>query len=205
MPMVTSRHVFMCAALLTVGLFVIGCGNPPPIVGGETPFSLGGDSQVKGFAPTPTAFTSPPAEGDHGALEPRPTEPTGAQAPPIEGGLEVSALGNELKFDKPSMSAKGSGKTTVTLYNKASSASLQHNWVLAKLGTVEAVAVAGLSAGPSNAWVAPNDPNVIAHSKLVDGGKSGSVTFDAPQAGKYAFLCSFPGHSGTMNGEFVVE
>ncbi|MBF8299591.1 MAG: Azurin, partial [Dehalococcoidia bacterium] len=70
---------------------------------------------------------------------------------------------------------------------------------------VEEVANAGLVAGASNNYVPSNDPRVIAHTSLVDGGNSGSVTFQAPAPGKYSYMCSFPGHSSLMNGEFIVE
>lgn len=200
----TYRRSLICAAVCATGLLIAGCANPPPIVGGETPFSLGGNSQVKGFAPTATAFTAAAEKGKHPA-EAHPAAPADAGAAPVAGGLEISTVGNELKFDRPSMSAKGGGKITVTLHNKGSSPSLEHNWVLAKAGSVDAVAAAGLSAGPGNAWVAPKDPNIVAHTKLVKGRAADSVTFDAPPAGKYSFLCSFPGHSGSMHGEFAVE
>ena len=46
---------------------------------------------------------------------------------------------------------------------------------------------------------------MIAHTDLIGGGQVTSIEFDAPDAGTYEFLCSFPGHSGLMKGKFIVE
>ena len=45
----------------------------------------------------------------------------------------------------------------------------------------------------------------IAATKLVGGGESVTVEFDAPAAGTYEFLCTFPGHFAIMKGKFIVE
>ena len=40
---------------------------------------------------------------------------------------------------------------------------------------------------------------------MIGGGQTTSITFTAPAAGTYDFICSFPGHSGLMKGKFIVE
>jgi len=50
-----------------------------------------------------------------------------------------------------------------------------------------------------------NFKDVIAHTKMIGGKQSTQVTFTAPAAGTYDFICSFPGHSGLMKGKFLVE
>jgi azurin len=97
------------------------------------------------------------------------------------------------------LTLKHSGKMPVT--------AMGHNWVLTKSGDAGAVASAGLSAGPSNNYVDPADKRVIAHTKLVGGGESTSVTFpmSALKAGEsYTYECTFPGHNGIMSGKLVV-
>lgn len=46
---------------------------------------------------------------------------------------------------------------------------------------------------------------VIAHTKMVSGGESDHVEFVIPRPGVYDFICSFPGHWGTMQGKIVAE
>lgn len=46
---------------------------------------------------------------------------------------------------------------------------------------------------------------MIAHTKLVKGGSSDTIVFTIKDKGVYDFICSFPGHWGTMQGKIVVE
>jgi azurin len=48
-------------------------------------------------------------------------------------------------------------------------------------------------------------PLVIAHTKLVGGGESDKLECTIPQPGVYDYICSFPGHWGTMQGKIVAE
>jgi azurin len=51
-----------------------------------------------------------------------------------------------------------------------------------------------------------NDKSLmIAHSKLLAGGGSDQVEFTISQPGVYPFMCSFPGHWGTMQGKIIAE
>lgn len=47
--------------------------------------------------------------------------------------------------------------------------------------------------------------SIIAHTKMVSGGDSDEVTFIIPKPGVYDFICSYPGHWGTMQGKIVAE
>jgi azurin len=46
---------------------------------------------------------------------------------------------------------------------------------------------------------------VLAHTKLIGGGESVTIEFVAPAKGVYEFICTFPGHSGMMKGNFYVQ
>lgn len=47
---------------------------------------------------------------------------------------------------------------------------------------------------------------IIAHTKLVGGGESDTVTFTVPaETGAYPYICSFPGHSALMQGVLTVK
>ncbi|TRX73985.1 azurin [Pseudomonas mangiferae] len=78
-----------------------------------------------------------------------------------------------------------------------------HNWVLSKTSDMAGITTDGMSAGVDNNYLKADDARVIAHTKLIGGGESDSVTFDVSklQAGEdYQFFCSFPGHSSMMKG-----
>ncbi len=82
-----------------------------------------------------------------------------------------------------------------------------HNWVLALTKHFQDIAQSAASAGLDSGYI-PDDDRIIAHTDLIGGGESTSITFDVSQlkAGNdYTYFCSFPGHYGTMQGKLVVK
>ena len=80
-----------------------------------------------------------------------------------------------------------------------------HDWVLVKTADLSAVAQAGIAAGLANNYLVPGDKRVLAHTKVIGGGQSTSVTFSASILTKGAdlsYLCTFPGHNALMHGKF---
>ena len=78
-----------------------------------------------------------------------------------------------------------------------------HNWVLVKTADVAGVANDGMGAGLPKDYIKAGDTRVIAHTKVVGGGQSTSVTFPTSKltkGGAYTYFCSFPGHSAIMKG-----
>lgn len=47
--------------------------------------------------------------------------------------------------------------------------------------------------------------SIVAHTKLLGPGESDQIKFKVEKAGKYTYVCSFPGHWGTMHGVILVE
>ena len=140
------------------------------------------------------------AKVDHGTGTATKTEKP-AVAGPV--AITVGAAGETLTFDTSSFSASSGAEVTVTFDNP--SANNQHNLVIVQSGTKDDVAVDGTAAGPTNDWVSPGDGRVIANTALINPGGSGDVTFTAPSAGTYQFVCTFPGHNFTMFGDFIVQ
>jgi azurin len=124
--------------------------------------------------------------------------------------LEIT--GNDMiQYDKKQLKV-ASDCTQVELMlthsGKLPAASMGHDWVLVKADDMQAVASDGLAAGAANNYVKKDDARVIAHTKVVGGGESASVTFamSALKKGQsYKYLCTFPGHNALMNGDFIIE
>jgi azurin len=60
-----------------------------------------------------------------------------------------------------------------------------------------------VAAGLPQNYVKAGDARVVAHTKIVGGGESDSVSFAPAKLatdGSYTFFCSFPGHSALMKG-----
>ena len=81
--------------------------------------------------------------------------------------------------------------------------SMGHNFVLIKKD-VDVNEYGLRAAGARDSDYIPEGNNEIAYTKMLGGGESDTITFDAPEPGKYVFICSFPGHYQLMMGEFIV-
>ena len=128
-----------------------------------------------------------------------------AHADPCQ--LEITG-NDQMQYDKPTLTVPASCKeVTVTLHHagKLPREVMGHNWVLVNGADFNAVANAGLGAGLANDYVAPGDQRVLAHTKIVGGGQTSSVTFSTSilkPGGDYRYLCTFPGHNALMRGTF---
>lgn len=119
--------------------------------------------------------------------------------------IDIASAGENLAFDKTTLTVAAGQSVTINFKNN--SAAQQHNWVLVNGGedVASQVANAGLTAGLENAYLPPDRANVIAATEVLNGGQSGSVTFTAPAAGTYLFICTVPGHYPLMQGTLTVN
>lgn len=125
-----------------------------------------------------------------------------ALAPAQKVELEIAAVGSTMTFSKTALTVPAGAEVHLVLKVSPPGA-LSHNWVLVKTGTEESVAAEGLAKGPKENYIAPG-PNVLASTPLVAPGKTGDVTFTAPPAGTYPYICTFPGHYMMMKGVLTV-
>ncbi len=131
--------------------------------------------------------------------------------PVLAAQCDVEIEGSDaMQFNKSSVAVPQSCKQfTVKLKHagKLPKAAMGHNWVLSKTSDMPGVGADGVTAGLDKNYVKPGDSRVIAHTKVVGGGESDSVTFDTAKlkAGEaYTFFCSFPGHSALMKGTLTL-
>ncbi len=115
-----------------------------------------------------------------------------------------------MQFSKSAITVpKTCSQFTVTLKHtgKLPRAAMGHDWVLTTRADEKAVLADAAKAGLANGYLKPGDKRVIAHTKLIGGGESDSVTFDtrALKNGPFVFFCSFPGHETMMHGTLNVE
>lgn len=102
-------------------------------------------------------------------------------APALADECALVIEGNDaMQYNLKEMSVPATCKeVTVTLNHtgKMPVTAMGHNWALANTADYQAVATAGMSAGADNNYLPKDDPRVLAHTKLVGGGESTSVTF----------------------------
>ncbi len=121
----------------------------------------------------------------------------------------IVLVGDDLmKFDKTEIKAKEGQKVKLTLRHKGKMDInvMGHNVVILKQG-VDVATFAGKAATARDTEYIPagSEGDIIAHTKLIGGGQTTSIEFEAPAAGTYDFICSFPGHYAIMKGKFIVE
>lgn len=83
-----------------------------------------------------------------------------------------------------------------------------HNVVLTRSIDARAVAQAGLKAGATHEYVPPDDPRVLARSRLVGSNERTTMWVEVSQlkAGvEYLYFCTFPGHDFSMRGVLRLE
>jgi azurin len=112
---------------------------------------------------------------------------------------------DSLQFDKPTIEVKRScGEVTINFSHQGKLAAniMGHNWVLSNEADLQGIAQDGLAAGLNNNYIKAGDSRVLAHTKVIGGGESTSVTFslDNMTDSEYTYFCSFPGHWAMMKG-----
>ena len=123
--------------------------------------------------------------------------------------LEITGT-DAMQYDKKELSvAADCTQVELTLHHsgKLPAQAMGHNWVLAKTADVSGIASDGVGAGFAKDHIKDGDARVIAHTKIVGGGQSTSVTFPMSKlkAGEsYTYFCSFPGHSSIMKGTLKI-
>lgn len=136
----------------------------------------------------------------------------GFASPVMANDCELTITGNDqMQYDKSELSVPATcDEVTLTLEHagKLPVDTMGHNWVLTTSADFQSVAQAAMGVGKDKQYIPPNDDRIIAHTDLVGGGESTSVTFDISgldAGGDYTFFCSFPGHFAVMNGKFIIR
>ncbi|MBC7981001.1 MAG: Azurin [Armatimonadetes bacterium] len=83
-----------------------------------------------------------------------------------------------------------------------------HNLVILKPDTVIPTFATKCAPAKDSGYIpqdAESKAEIVAHTKLLGGGESDEITFTAPAAGDYPYICSFPGHFAIMQGVMTVK
>src|SRR5574337_84692 len=202
-----TMNIKMTVLALACALALAACSDnsSSPAAPGAAP-SATASAPMQAPAPaasTPaTTPTAPPAAAP--ATDGKPTAVVTDCATEIEGNdamqYNVSSIVVPASCKDFKITLKHTGKLPVT--------AMGHDVVITKASDLKAVDADGMAAGAPNGYVKPNDPRVIAHTSLVGGGETTSVSFAVSKIqgdGPYEFFCSFPGHSGLMHGSISVK
>ena len=113
---------------------------------------------------------------------------------------------NPLAYDTKTISVKVGQKVKLTFNNTHPTLPQPHNFVLGKLGTKDKMMAIAMSAITLvDKGYIPDSPDILAHTGLIQPGKSETVEFVLPAAGEYPYFCTFPGHVAIMNGVLTAQ
>lgn len=114
---------------------------------------------------------------------------------------------DKMQFDRDEIVVWAGQTVVLNLHHsgKMPKSAMGHNFVLID-NTISISDYADLAIKAKDTEYVPvSDGRTLAYTEMIGGGESTSVTFKAPKAGTYDFLCSFPGHYSIMKGKFIVK
>lgn len=128
-----------------------------------------------------------------------------------EDAVTLELTGNDqMQYDKKELSVVAGQKVTLKFKHigKLPEVAMGHNVVILKPGTE--IAPFAMKAAPAkdHGYIPQDEASkglIIAHTEMIGGGEETEITFTAPEAGEYPYLCTFPGHFGVMNGKLTVK
>lgn len=205
--------------LLVVILFLAGCNNSSdqPAAPADTAAQQAADpAETDEVAAVDTMDVDPAETDDVDANEADPVDadpeatsevdPAGDAADASDAVQITLASNDQMQFDMDEIRVKAGQTVTLTLTHTGSldKTVMGHNFVLLTQGTDIATFGQQAMMAKDTEYI-PEGESVIVHTALIGGGESDTITFEAPAAGTYDFICSFPGHYALMKGKFIVE
>lgn len=207
----------MLVPLIACSLALAACGNnsqnapSAPAPAGTAP----SPASTAPMAAPMSAATAPAAAGSSAAAAG--TAASSALAPTGKPAAVVSNCSTEFEATDAMQYSVGSitvpssctnFKITLKHTGNLPVASMGHDVVITKQSDMQAVDQESAAAGLKNGYVKADDSRIIAHTKLIGGGETASVSFPVSKiktGGPYVFFCSFPGHSALMHGTINVQ
>jgi len=135
--------------------------------------------------------------------------PSHVSAQPPGRTVEVGA-GDTMKYTVDTITAKPGERLRIRLKPTGTmpKVAMAHNIVILKIGTDQAAFTTAAATARDTNFIPPSmKDKVIAASALAGNGETVDLDFTVPKvAGKYPFLCSFPGHFVVgMKGTLIVK
>jgi azurin/glucose/arabinose dehydrogenase len=120
----------------------------------------------------------------------------------------IKTVREQLRYDTARLVVEAGKPFEVVFENPDA---MPHNLVFVLPGTLQDIATAVQTQAPDKldsqgrSYVPENDPRVIAATKMLEAGKSETLSLTAPETeGTYQFVCTFPGHWAIMKGDLIV-
>lgn len=204
-----NTRITLLAAACAFALAACGGQSPESADIAATPAAQPAPEAVDAAAAESTAPA--PATEPVTTLSAAPAAASGKSAAVVTDCATVIEGSDAMQFNVDSITIPASCsefKITLKHTGKMPIAAMGHNVVITTAADMQAVAAEGIGAGADAGYLKPDDSRVIAHTGLIGGGETTSVSFPVSKlqgAGPYEFFCSFPGHHALMKGTITVE
>ena len=203
-----ARGLLLAGSILAVLLLGFLAFGRPRLTGADTQAApivqAVGAAPTAARIPTTAPTTAPTAAPTVAPAAAQPVAALVAPAAPAPRAIEIATLDGQWLFDQEALTASAGEKIALTFANGSKQ---RHNWVLVRGGDAVAARVneAGANADVQNDYLPTDRADVVAATGLVRGGAV-TLTFTAPAAGSYTYLCTVPGHYETgMRGTLTVR
>ena len=115
---------------------------------------------------------------------------------------------DNMRFNVKRIVVNGGQKVRITLKHVGTMSKdvMGHNLVILQKGVkMNDFAQKANAAKDTDYIPADSENDIVAKTAMIGGGEEITIEFDAPEAGEYDFICSFPAHYAIMKGKFVVK
>ena len=123
--------------------------------------------------------------------------------------VEVNLTANDqMMYNLNSIVAKEGDLIKVNFENigKMPKSTMGHNFIILKPDVDLASFAAKAMLAKETEYIPVDErDNILVHSKLLGPGEKKVIEFTAPAKGTYKFICTFPGHYITMQGNLIVR
>jgi len=133
-------------------------------------------------------------------------------SPLVAQEKKIELTGNDqMQYNVKALEVTAGEKVTLTFKHIGvlQKVAMGHNVVILKPGTqIPAFAIKAMQAAATDYIPADEESKkmIVAHTKVLGGGESQTITFTAPaEPGAYPYVCTFPGHFSLMQGVLTVK
>lgn len=126
-----------------------------------------------------------------------------------EAKIEITG-NDQMQFNIKAFEVKEGQKVVLSFKHigQLPAVAMGHNVVILTAGTAVPAFATKCAPAKDSGYIPQDEESkkeVVAHTKLLGGGESDEITFTAPAAGEYPFICTFPGHFAIMQGVMTVK
>jgi len=128
-----------------------------------------------------------------------------------QDAVKIELTGNDqMLFNVKTIEVTEGQKVTLNFKHigQLPAVAMGHNVVILKPGTALPDFATKCVTAKDNGYIPVDEESkalIVAQTKMLGGGESDEITFTAPAAGDYPFLCTFPGHFAIMQGVMTVK